>query len=215
MKQFLKPLVILLVCIASCGTYTFGQGKWPTDTSFKYIHLNTGYSAPAFHLGFQIGVELPIKRTYKTFTPLRFLKHFGLKKLPKNQTIYRQTSFEPFMLFYNHKFNHSNLSIGAAWHYRIEGPTRFYGSVGFEVGRAFQFYRDAIVFDDRGQPSEQFITSNGYYQLGFLFEIGYIFNKPKHQSIYYRAHVGTLFPYNHVLNAYLRNELGLKIISLR
>ena len=215
MKQLIRYFTLAILLISIGQAKADDLGKWPVDSNYNQLMLNTGYSAPAFHLGFHVGLEIPVKRTYKPFNPALLLKIMGVELLPKERKFYRQTTVEPFIQFYNHKFNHTNLGIGAAYHYRIISPYRFYSSIGLEAGRAFQFYRDAVVFDERDNPSEQALLSNGYYQLGAIIEFGYEFNRKKHQSIYYRLHLGTLFPYNHVLNAYVKNEFGIRVINLR
>ncbi|MFY0671785.1 MAG: hypothetical protein JXQ87_00190 [Bacteroidia bacterium] len=215
MKQLLRYFTLALMLSFFGNLKADDLGKWPVDSSYNQLMLNTGYSAPAFHLGMHLGLELPIKRTYKPFNPMWILKYFGFERMPRKRKFYRQTTIEPFIQLFNHRFNHTNLGLGAAYHYRLISPYRLYASAGIEAGRAFQFYNDAIVFDERGNPSEQAILTTGYYQLGGLVEFGYEFSRKKHQAIYYRLHVGTLFPYNHVLNAYVRNEFGLRIIKLR
>lgn len=215
MKQLLRYFTIATFLISFSQTRADYFGKWPIDSNYNQLLLNTGYSAPSFHLGFHVGLEVPIKRTYKPFNPALFLKILGVERLPKERKFYRQTTIEPFMQLYNHRFNHTNMGLGAAYHYRLISPFKFYASTGFEAGRAIQFYNDAVVFDERGNPSEQALISTGYYQLGWLLEFGYEFNQKKHQSIYYRLHIGTIFPYNHLLNAYVRNEFGLRIINLK
>lgn len=213
MKKLLTTVSIVVVF--SLSGVSAKNHKWKPDSTYNYLMLNTAYSAPMVHLGMQLGVEIPLKRTSKQFTTFSFFSNFGLEKWAKPRTMFRQVSFEPSLLLYNHQYNHTGLGLSGILHYRLISQTRLFSSLGLEYGRIFQFYRDAVVFDERNNPSNKALLTNGYNQLGTVFEFGFVFNKKKNQSIYYRLHAGLLFPYNHLANAYLRNEFGLKLISLR
>jgi len=211
-KRINFVLIGLFFCMLNLTV--LAQNKWQRDSTKHEVMVNTAYYGPLVHPGLHLGIELPLFVEKKTFNTFSFLEKFGLEKLARPKTTIKQVSFEPQILFYNQRFNCASLMLGAALHKRIVKESKVFFMYGLDFGRNFQFYKDAIIFDERNKPIEKKMITNGYNQLGTILEIGYIFNRRKNQTIYYRFHAGILLPYNHLFNNYIHHEMGFRLISL-
>jgi len=191
------------------ATETKKKKRWKPDSSKYSIPYNLSYYAPAIHPGAYFGMELPLMRRYKNREAKRLLVKMGLRDSTTTKTSFDRLIFEPGLGIYNRRFNHMGTYLGANLFYRRTFHSRLFTDFGMELGRIFYLYSDVIEFDERNNPVSRNLASKGYFQTGLNASLGYEFSD--RFSLFYRYHIGILFPFNHSLSTYGRNELGFRI----
>lgn len=137
----------------------------------------------------------------------------GLRDSFSHKIVKSQLTLEPGIGFYNHRFNHMGIYLGGNLFYRRNFQSGIFLDIGTELGRLYYVYRDVVEFDERSRPSTRAVASQGYYQLGLNAAAGVQLSK--RTALYYRYHIGSLFPYNHALITYRRHELGVRLKRIK
>lgn len=183
------------------------------DSSKAQLWLNTGLYGPLVHPGFLVGMDVTLWKNIKTKERGKIAMKMGLRETPKLKTIQNGFYIEPHVGVYNHRFNHMGILLGSSFKFQHQFNSGLYYFGGFEAGRLIRLHKDVVVFDERNNPNQRNVTSSGHYQLGTQAGIGFQFKAGP--SIFYRYHVGLLFPFNHLAAGYARHELGLKLFRIR
>ena len=182
------------------------------DTVKTHLFLNSSLFGPLLHPGFLVGLDLPLREKTKTKERGKLAMKMGLREKPKIKTVRNGLYVEPHLGLYNHRFNHTGLLFGTTLKLQHQFNSGLYYFGGFELGRLIRFHRDVVVFDERNNPDHRNVVSSGHYQLGVQPGLGFRFKKG--QSVFYKYHIGLIFPFNHLAGGYVRHELGVNLIQL-
>lgn len=187
--------------------------KWQADSSSYALSTSFSLYGPLVHPGVYSGIEIPFRRRLNHKQAKKLLVKMGLRDSFSHKIIKSQLTLESGLGVYNHRFNHMGIYLGGNLFYRRQYHTGLLLDLGGELGRLYQVYRDVVVFDERSNPTTRAVASKGYYQMGLNAGLGVKLNKKS--ALYYRYHMGILFPYNHALSTYRRHELGIRIKRLK
>jgi hypothetical protein len=197
----IKKTVLLLIFVLS-SIVSFAQ----QDTLQKLksaTNLRLSYNSSVVYPGIRVGTETLLKRIELT----------KYSKNGSNKIIYKDRFLNTHLSFYNHPTFHTNTYLTIGYSLRRTRSKGFFTEFNPELGYSRTFLNGTTyIVDNSNNVSIKKFAGYNYILASIGLGIGYDFSKTKMKpiSVFYKANLISMFPYNSTI--YLRPTMELGII---